>query len=204
MVVVELESSESCGLVKCYPDLGIQVRKSPCHCLGEVPYEPKPNKIPMCYKDMDSCKKYTKKDLTYYLCTAELLKWFGLCKVVLYKLSSCLSWHTSSGVCLWLYAYLMMKLLLSNLSLNLFCCNNDIIHYSPWKLGKVAFLLSFGGGSVEIVSITILSVLLVTPSSTVKSGSHYSCVDEMGLHRGKSCFCHRLGREDSSSFPSLL
>lgn len=52
------ESSEPCHLVKCYPSLGVQVRRSPFHCISYVPHELKPNKICICYKHMDSCKKY--------------------------------------------------------------------------------------------------------------------------------------------------
>lgn len=54
VVVAELESFESCGLVKCHPDLGVQGRKSHCHCLDEVPHELKPNEIRVCCKYMDS------------------------------------------------------------------------------------------------------------------------------------------------------
>lgn len=74
-----------------------------------------------------------------------------------------------------LYAYLTMKyfkVICHSTVAAVFCCNNSAIYYSPWKPGELAFLLSFAGSNVEIVSIIVLSVLLVTPCSTVKLGSH--------------------------------
>lgn len=203
------ESSEPCGLVKCCPNLGVQVRKSPCHCMDYVPHELKPNKICMCYKHMDSCKKYLflNSMLSLFLCMyCRAAEAICLCKIVLYKFSSCLCWHIEhqESVFIFLSTALCLshnEILLSHLSLNLFCCSNSTLCYLPWKPGKLAFLLSFAACNVEIVSITVVSVLLVTPCSTLKLGNQFLLGWWDVSTQAKAAFVTGLGDKTVVNFP---
>lgn len=142
------ESSEPCGLVKCYPSLGVQVRRSPCHCLDYVPHELKRNKIFMCYKHMDSCEKYlflnSMLSFVYVLQScwnnSAYARWCFINspgvvadRYIIRSLFSFFFW-------IQLYAYLTIKYFQVICHSTYSAAATVLsIYYSPWKPGKLAF-----------------------------------------------------------------